>query len=119
MFTNDEDNDGCWGSRVDAPQKPNCRSPVQGLERQGLWRHLPSRFSVRAELRDGNTHTYGWTVILKEFCSGTKRQEFSPFYRYRGRKPEGEGSRMRQFKRRATERFYPELKLPRLMSAKN
>jgi hypothetical protein len=21
------------GSRVDAPQKPNCRSPVQGLER--------------------------------------------------------------------------------------
>ena len=30
---------------------------VQGLERQGLRRHLPSRFSVRAESRDGNTLT--------------------------------------------------------------
>ena len=45
------------GSRVDAPQKPNCRSPVQGLERHRLRRHLPSRFSVRAESRDGNTLT--------------------------------------------------------------
>jgi hypothetical protein len=62
----------CSGSRVDAPQKPNCRSPVQGLEWQGLRRHLPSRSSVRAKLRDGNTHTCGWTVILKEFCSRTK-----------------------------------------------
>jgi hypothetical protein len=52
------------GSRVDAPQKPNCRSLVQGLERQGLRRHLPSRFSVRAESRDGNTLTCGWVVIL-------------------------------------------------------
>jgi hypothetical protein len=56
--------DGCLGSRVDAPQKPNCRSPVQGLERQGLRRHLPSRSSVRTELRDGNTHSCDWTVIL-------------------------------------------------------
>jgi hypothetical protein len=47
------------GSRVDAPQKPNCRSPEQGLERQRLRRHLPSRLSVRAELRDGNTLTCG------------------------------------------------------------
>ena len=45
------------GSRVDAPKKPNCRSPVQGLERHRLRRHLPSRFSVRAESRDGNTLT--------------------------------------------------------------
>jgi hypothetical protein len=45
------------GSRVDAPQKPNCRSLVQGLERHRLRRHLPSRFSVRAESRDGNTLT--------------------------------------------------------------
>jgi hypothetical protein len=66
MFTSDEDNDGCSGSRVDAPQKPNCRSLVQGLERQGIQRHLPSRSSVPPELRDGNTHT----------C-GTKRHEFS------------------------------------------
>jgi hypothetical protein len=78
MFIRDEDKDGCSGSRVDAPQKPNWRSPVQGLERQGLRRHLPSRSSVRAKLRDVNTHTCGWTVILKEFCSRTKRQEFSP-----------------------------------------
>jgi hypothetical protein len=55
------------GSRVDAPQKPNCRSSEQGLERQGLRRHLPSRLSVRAELRDGNTLTCGWTVTLE--CS--------------------------------------------------
>jgi hypothetical protein len=40
---------GGLGSRDDAPQKPNCRSPVQGLERQGLLRHLPSRSSMRAE----------------------------------------------------------------------
>jgi hypothetical protein len=53
------------GSRVDAPQKPNCRSLVQGLERQGLRSHLPSRFSVRAESRDGNTLTCGWVVTLK------------------------------------------------------
>jgi hypothetical protein len=41
MFNSDEDNDGCSGSRVDAPQKSNCRSPVQVLERQGLRRHCP------------------------------------------------------------------------------
>jgi hypothetical protein len=58
-------------------------------------------------------------MILKEFCSSAKRQEFSPFYPYRGREAEGEGSRMRLIKRRASERFNPELKLPRLMSAKN
>jgi hypothetical protein len=78
MFNSDEDNDGCSGSRVDAPQKPNCRSPMQGLERQGIQRHLTSRSSVRAELQDGNTHTCGWTVILKWFCSRAKQQEFSP-----------------------------------------
>jgi hypothetical protein len=66
-------------THVDAPQKPNCRSPVQGLERQVLRRHLPSSSSVRAELRDGNTHACGWTVILKEFCLRAKRQEFFPF----------------------------------------
>jgi len=44
------------GSRVDAPQKPNCRSPEQGPERQRLRRHLPSRFSVRVELRDEESH---------------------------------------------------------------
>jgi len=42
--------DGELGSHVDTPQKPNCRSLVQGLERQELWRHLPSRSSMRAEL---------------------------------------------------------------------
>jgi hypothetical protein len=55
------------GSRVDAPQKPNCRSLVQGLERQGLRRHLPSRFSVRAESRDGNTLTRLLDCVLKVF----------------------------------------------------
>jgi hypothetical protein len=112
-------NDGCSGSRVDAPQKPNCRSPVQGLERQGLQRHLPSRSSVRAELRDGNTHTYGRIVILKELCTRAQATGVLPLLTFRGREAEGEGSRMRLFKRRTTERFNPELKLPRLMSAKN
>jgi hypothetical protein len=66
------------GSRVDAPQKPNCQSPVQGLERQGLRRHLPSRFYVRAESRDGNTLTCGWVVTLKWFLfMCTKCQGFS------------------------------------------
>jgi hypothetical protein len=35
------------------------------------------------------------------------------------RAAEGEGSRMRQIKRRASERFNPELKLSWLVSAKN
>ena len=55
----------------------------------------------------------------REFCSCTKRQEFSPFYPYSGREAEGEGPRMRLIKRRASKRFNPELKLPWLMSAKN
>ena len=45
------------GSREDAPQKPNCRFLMQGLDWQGLRRHLPSRSSVCAESRDGNTHS--------------------------------------------------------------
>jgi hypothetical protein len=53
------------GSRVDAPQKPNCRSPVQGLERQGLRRHLPSRCSVRAESRDGKLKDKGRMMHAK------------------------------------------------------
>jgi hypothetical protein len=48
-------------------QKPNCRSLVQGLERQGLRRHLPSGFSVRAESRDGNTLTRLLDCVLKVF----------------------------------------------------
>jgi hypothetical protein len=74
------------GSRVDAPQKPNCRSPVQGLERQGLRRHLPSRFSVRAESRDGNTLTCGWVVTLK---NGSIRVYL---FNLSQREAEGEGS---------------------------
>jgi hypothetical protein len=57
------------GSRVDAPQKPNCRSPVQGLEQQGLRRRLPSRFSVHAESRDGNTLTFAAGLWFWRFCS--------------------------------------------------
>jgi hypothetical protein len=108
--------EGCSGSRVDALQKPNCRFPVQGLDRQGLRRHLPSRSSVRAELRDGNTHTCGCTVILKEFCSRSPCDRSSTLLTFRVREAEEQGSRMRLFKRRATEWFNPELKLPRLMS---
>jgi hypothetical protein len=40
---------GNSGSRVDAPQNPNCRSLVQGLKQQGLRSHLPSPFTVRAD----------------------------------------------------------------------
>jgi hypothetical protein len=80
------------GSRVDAPQKPNCRSPVQGLERQGLRRHLPSRFSVRAESRDGNTLTCDWAVTLKWFCSRVPSARGSPLLNLSQREAEGEGS---------------------------
>jgi hypothetical protein len=79
------------GSRIDAPQKPNCRSPVQGLERQGLRRHLPSRLSMRAELRDRNTHTYGWTVILKVLLSRVPSDRGSPLLNLSQREAEGEG----------------------------
>jgi hypothetical protein len=77
-----------FGSRVDAPQKPNCRSPKQGLERQGLRRHLPSRLSVRAELRDGNTLTCGWTVLFS--CVSSARG--SPLFNLSQREAEGEES---------------------------
>jgi hypothetical protein len=80
------------GSRVDAPQKPNCRSLVQGLERQGLRRHLPSRFSVRAESRDGNTLTCGWAMTLKWFCSRVPSARGSPLLNLSQREAEGEGS---------------------------
>jgi hypothetical protein len=80
------------GSHVDAPQKPNCRSPVQGLERQGLRRHLPSRCSVRVESRDGNTLTCGWVVCLKWFCSLVPSARGSPLLNLSQRKAEGEGS---------------------------
>jgi hypothetical protein len=79
------------GSRVDAPQKPNCRSPVQGLERQGLRRHLPSRFSVRVESRDGNTLTCGWAVTLKWLCSHVPSARGSPLLNLSQREAEGEG----------------------------
>jgi hypothetical protein len=80
------------GSRVDAPQKPNCRFPVQGLERQGLRRHLPSRFSVRAESRDGNTLTCGWAVTLKWLCFCLPSARGSPLFNLSQREDEGEGS---------------------------
>jgi hypothetical protein len=96
------------GSRVDAPQKPNCRSPVQVLERQGLQRHLPSRCSVRAESRDGNTLTCGWAVTLKWFYSLVqvpgvllyltsrrgKLKEKGRMLHAKGRAAEGQESRM-------------------------
>jgi len=52
------------GSRIGALQKPNCQFLVQGLERQGLRRHPPSRSSVRVELRDGDSYfaTKLWSV---------------------------------------------------------
>jgi hypothetical protein len=111
--------EGCLGSRVDAPQKPNCRSPVQGLERQGLRRHLPSRSSVRAELRDGNTHTCGWTVILKVFCSCVPSDRRSPYLTFHGGKLKEKGLACGTPRDRQLIGFNPELKLPRLMSAKN
>ena len=87
------------GSRVDAPQKPNCRSPEQGPERQGLRRHLPSRSFVRAELRDEEsyraTELRFWNMFslfiwswknckgsrdsLKSFA-GTRLQQASPLF---------------------------------------
>jgi hypothetical protein len=107
------------GSRIDAPQKPNCRSPVQGLERQGLRRHLPSRLSMRAESRDGNTLTCCWAVALKWFCSRVPDAKGSPLLNLSQRKLKekgrmrhtkrraAEGSRMQLTKRQTAERFYP------------
>jgi hypothetical protein len=82
----------CFGQSRRCSQKPNCRSPVQGLERQGLRRHLPSRFSVRAESRDGNTLTCGWAVTLKWFCSRVPSVRGSPLFNLSQREAKGEGS---------------------------
>jgi hypothetical protein len=80
------------GSRVDAPQKPNCRSLVQGLERQGLRRHLPSRFSVRAESQDGNTLTRLLDCVLKVFFSCVPSDRGAPLFNLSQREAEGERS---------------------------
>jgi hypothetical protein len=56
------------GSRVDAPQKPNCRSPVQGLERQGLQRHLSSR-SLCVQSHEMEIPSLAAGLWLWRFCS--------------------------------------------------
>jgi len=102
------------GSHIDAPQKPNCRSPVQGLEQQGLRRHLPSRSSVRAELRDGNS---SFATKLWSECSLYlyQRDESLLFILV-----DGEERRGRDFLLAAEETgiwkgFHVELKLPQLL----
>ena len=80
------------GSRVDAPQKPNCRSLVQGLERQGLRRHLPSRFSVRAESRDGNTLTRRLDCGSESGFSRVPSDRGAPLFNLSQREAEGERS---------------------------
>jgi hypothetical protein len=80
------------GSRVDAPQKPNCRSLVQGLERQGLRRHLPSRFSVRAESRDGNTLTRRLDCDFESGFSRVPSDRGAPLFNLSQREAEGERS---------------------------
>jgi hypothetical protein len=77
----------CFGQSRRRSQKPNCRSPVQGLQR-----HLPSRCSVRAKSRDGNTLTCGWAVTLKWFCSRVPSARGSPLFNLSQREAEGEGS---------------------------
>jgi hypothetical protein len=76
--TNDSSGSG-MGSHVDAPQKPNYRSPVQGLEWQGIWMHLPSCSSVCADLWDRNTHTCGQIVLLFVILSYIRDRSSCPF----------------------------------------
>jgi hypothetical protein len=111
--------------RVDAPQKPNCRSLVQGLERQGLRRHLPSRFSVRAESRDGNTLTWRLDYDSESVFLRVPSDRGAPLFNLSQREAEGERSRRvtprvgqlspshAMSRRQATER------LTRLVCAKN
>ena len=80
------------GSGVDAPQKPNCRSPVQGLERHRLRRHLPSRLSVRAEPRDGNTLTWRLNCDSESVFSRVPSDRGAPLFNLSQREAEGEGS---------------------------
>jgi hypothetical protein len=90
--------------------------------------------SVRAESRrDGNILTCGWAVtengsVLVYQVPGVllyltsrrgKLTEKGRMWHARRRAAEGQRSRMQLTKRQTTERFNPELKLPRLMSAKN
>jgi hypothetical protein len=116
-------------SRVDAPQKPNCRSSCKAQTARASEAPALSPLCARRATRWKYPHLQldcGSESILL-VCS--KCQGFSPTWplaegswRRRvacGWEAEGEESRMRLTKRRETERFNPELKLPRLMSAKN
>jgi hypothetical protein len=100
-----DDPDPCPASLVMSPvrrrfgqsrrrsQKPNCRSLVQGLERQGLRRHLPSRFSMRAESRDGNTLTWRLDCDSESVFSRVPSDRGAPLFNLSQREAEGERSR--------------------------
>jgi hypothetical protein len=78
---------------------------------------------VRAESRDGNTLTCGWAVTLKWFCSRVPSARGTPLLNLSQREAEGEGSHATRLKDKGlacdTLRDGQELKLPRLVSAKN
>jgi hypothetical protein len=58
-------------------------------------------------------------VLLYLTSRGGKLKEKGRMLHAKRRVAEGQGSRMQLTKRQATERFNPELELPRLVSAKN
>ena len=78
-------------SRVDAPQKPNCRSLMQGLELQGLRRHLASHSSIRTELQDGDSF-FAAKLCPELFSLVVPKRSKTPIYPcgWRG-KEEGKG----------------------------
>jgi hypothetical protein len=69
---------------------------------------------------EGFALVYQVTGVLPYLTSRREKlKEKGRMLHAKRRAAKGQGSRMQLTKRHATERFNPELKLPRLMSAKN
>jgi hypothetical protein len=80
------------GSHVDAPKKPNCRSPCKVSNGKGFGGTCPLASLCAQSHEMENTLTCGWAVTLKWFCSPVPSARGSPILNLSQREAEGERS---------------------------
>ena len=86
-------------SRI-APQKPNRRAPrARFSSGRGFWRHLLSRYSVRVEVRDGETRRLRKCGSLGSGCGRTFFRFTEDSDIWTGRREAAENPRRRKRKR--------------------
>jgi hypothetical protein len=124
----------CFGQSRRRSQKSNCRSPCKVSNGKGFGGTCPlalcarrvttrweySHLRLGCDSENGSVLVYQVPGVLLYLTSRRgKLTEKGRMRHARRRADEGQGSRMQLTKKQATKRFNPELKLPRLMSAKN